>query len=312
MFLERLKVVLLATCLVRSVSADEEGDKEIVLFLHPVIGRVKAVSYGARHTLYLVHGGNLYADGRNDMGQLGDGTTVSKDSPVISWMRVVMMAAGAQHSCLVDEDRSAWCVGRNDLGQLGDGTRITRKSWVRALGNVVYVASGYRHSLFLKGDGTVWGAGLNENGQLGDGTRTQRLRPAKSPYFTGGVAIAAGKYHSVILRNDSFVYACGSNEYGQYGDGSRLTQLLPTNTYISGVSKVQASDYFSVYSRPDATHWVAGLYEGPKERTERQTLNDLVQVFTDVKGDFVVPKIPGSPYYPLPDRALIGGAASGA
>lgn len=66
--------------------------------------------------------------GRNDMGQLGNGTTVNSSEPVavvsagaLVGKEIVRTATGAVHSCVVLDDASAACWGGSFFGQLGDG-----------------------------------------------------------------------------------------------------------------------------------------------------------------------------------------------
>jgi alpha-tubulin suppressor-like RCC1 family protein len=71
---------------------------------------------------------SVYAWGRNDRGQLGDGTTTDRSTPV----RVVGVAtpygvtAGTAHACSQTSSFAVQCWGANDLGQLGDGTFVDR------------------------------------------------------------------------------------------------------------------------------------------------------------------------------------------
>ena len=61
--------------------------------------------------------------GANDVGQLGDGTTVGRATPktVTGLGEVVSIAVGAAHSCAVRADGTAACWGADTSGQLGDG-----------------------------------------------------------------------------------------------------------------------------------------------------------------------------------------------
>lgn len=64
---------------------------------------------------------NLWLWGQGNVGQLGDGTTVSKSSPVqtvaggTNWRQV---SAGATHTACIKTDGTLWLWGQNQDGRL--------------------------------------------------------------------------------------------------------------------------------------------------------------------------------------------------
>ena len=117
--------------------------------------------------------------GNNWFGQLGDGTTTERHTPVaVSGLsNAVAIAAGNYHTCAVLGDGTARCWGRNDYGQLGDGTTTERHTPVAVSGltNAVAVSAGGDHTCAVLSDGTARCWGDNSDGQLGDGTTADRL-----------------------------------------------------------------------------------------------------------------------------------------
>jgi alpha-tubulin suppressor-like RCC1 family protein len=179
---------------------------------------------GSQHTLALRADGSLWGWGQNDTGQLGDGTTLTRTSPVrvgtaTDWLA---LAAGASHSLARKADGSLWAWGSNGSGQLGDGTTLTRTSPVRVgtAGDWLALAAGASHSLARKTDGSLWAWGYNGYGQLGDGTFANRTTPVQVGTATDWAAVAAGGSHSLALKADGSLWAWGSNGSGQLGDGS--------------------------------------------------------------------------------------------
>ena len=86
------------------------------------------VSMGSHHALAIKNDGSLWSWGANFYGQLGDGTSVSKSSPVQigfsqDWS---VISAGAGHSMAIKNDGTLWAWGFNKYGQLGDGTHTDK------------------------------------------------------------------------------------------------------------------------------------------------------------------------------------------
>jgi len=94
------------------------------------------VSAGSDHTAAIKTDGSLWLWGRNDYGQLGDGTVIHRSSPVQiiaggkNWKQV---SSGYRHTAAIKTDGSLWCWGKNDRGELGDGTIIHRSSPVQTV-----------------------------------------------------------------------------------------------------------------------------------------------------------------------------------
>ncbi|MCC7538499.1 MAG: hypothetical protein IT379_19900, partial [Deltaproteobacteria bacterium] len=93
---------------------------------------VTAVSAGAGHTCAIRAGGRLVCWGTNESGQLGDGTTISRATPVevgdLDPILAVSCGGGTRdgvtvgHTCAVDSGFFVQCWGRNREGQLGIGS----------------------------------------------------------------------------------------------------------------------------------------------------------------------------------------------
>ncbi len=152
-------------------------------------------------------GGELFAWGRNDYGQLGDGTNTNRLNPVqVNGLTdIIAVAAGYRHSLAVKKDGTVWAWGSNAYGELGDGTQIEKSTPVQVIGltDVVSVAAGDWFSLALKKDGTVWAWGMA--GYVGVGTNGHKLTPVQVIGLTDVVAIAAGDWHSLALKKDGTV-----------------------------------------------------------------------------------------------------------
>ena len=126
---------------------------------------VVAIAAGVYHSSALTSDGRIFAWGLNADGQLGDGTTSSRTTPVAVTMNgvlagetVVAIAAGYAHNFALTEDGQLFAWGRNDNGQLGDGTITNRHvpvavimSGAPAGRSVLEIAGGGFHTIALTG-----------------------------------------------------------------------------------------------------------------------------------------------------------------
>ena len=119
-----------------------------------------SVAAGNWHSLAVKSDGTVWAWGTNSVGELGDGTTTSCDTPVqVSGLSgVVAVAGGSYHNLALKSDGTVWAWGWNVAGELGDGTTAQRDTPVQvsSLSGVLAVAAGNTLSLAVRSDGTVW------------------------------------------------------------------------------------------------------------------------------------------------------------
>jgi alpha-tubulin suppressor-like RCC1 family protein len=136
---------------------------------------------GADHTCAVDLAGRLRCWGRNDNGELGDGTSVDRASPVtVNALTTTVrdVAAGGDNTC-ADTSAGPRCWGENYYGEVGDGTTATRyaPATVKALA-ATRPAPGTFHACAVAG-GQVQCWGDNSVGQLGNGTISISLEPTE-------------------------------------------------------------------------------------------------------------------------------------
>ena len=219
---------------------------------------VIGVSAGGGHTVALKSDGTLLALGYNQSGQLGDGTTTNRLTPVAvqGLVDVAAVSAGGQHTLALKSDGTVAAWGANYVGQLGNGTTTASllSQTVPSLSGIAAVAAGSDYSLALKSDGTVLSWGSNTSGQLGDGTAINRSVPVAVVGASGVIALAAGQDHTVALRSDGTVITWGGNYYGQLGDGSVTSSLSPMVVPgLENVVAVSAGAGFTLALKADGT-----------------------------------------------------------
>ncbi len=170
----------------------------------PGISDAVAVAAGGYHTLVLRGNGTVLAFGRNDEGQLGDGTTTTRFTPmtVPGLTNVAAVRAGTWHSLAILQDGTVRGWGDNG-GKLGNGSMDRAFAPVQPLdiGPVLDVQGGYYHTMYLRADKTVWVSGWNVYGELGPRPYPEPLRPLPVTGIFNALAVGAGWGTSFALSS---------------------------------------------------------------------------------------------------------------
>jgi len=192
------------------------------------------ITIGSNHTCAVTGGGLIYCWGYNFFGQLGDGTTQDRLTPVPiqgGALRFRRVTAGSHHTCAETTAGKAYCWGNNTWGQLGIGattgaSRLT-PGLVGSGRTFSWVQAGPQHTCGVS-SGIAYCWGDNQFGQLGDPGSTGFTRTSPVP-VAGGLAfkwVDPGANHTCGLTTSSRVYCWGSNTFGQLGTATGY-QLAP-------------------------------------------------------------------------------------
>lgn len=209
---------------------------------------VTQLSLGYLHSCAITTAGAVKCWGLNDKGQLGDGTTTTRLTPVnvvgLS-AGVVGLSVGVYHSCALMTSGGVKCWGYDALGQLGNdaalANQLTPVDVAGLTSGMASVAAGAYFTCALSTSGSVKCWGANGVGQLGDKTTTNRATPVDAVNLTMGVkAIAPGGNNACVLTNAGGVKCWGYNYSGQLGNNSTADSSAPVDVFglTSGVAKV--------------------------------------------------------------------------
>jgi alpha-tubulin suppressor-like RCC1 family protein len=197
----------------------------------------QSLTAGGGYTCGLTSGGVAYCWGRNVSGQLGDGTTTYRLTPVPVAGRLIFtsLSAGGSHTCGLATTGAAYCWGWNGFGQLGDGTTTSSLTPVSVAGgltfaNLTTTSTGglfSAHSCGRTSTGVAYCWGRNALGQLGDGTTHSSLTPVPVAGGLTFVGLSAGGSHTCGWTLQVAAYCWGWNGDGQLGDGTTTISLMP-------------------------------------------------------------------------------------
>ena len=228
------------------------------------------LSAGGSHTAVIKSNGTLWTWGGNGNGQLGDGTTTTRVSPVLvaSPTPWALVSAGDAHTLAIKADGTLWAWGKNTSGQVGNGTTTDRLTPAQIGTGTTWiaVAAGASHSVALKSDGTLWGWG---NGSLVNGVSGSKSFPVQIGTATNWIAVAVGYYHSMALKSDGTLWGWGYNSSGQLGDGTTTDRSAPypvsggDTTWVAVAAGGSGINSHTLARKSDGTLWAWGYnYSG--------------------------------------------------
>lgn len=181
----------------------------------------KAISGpNACHYIAIAEDGSAYIWGRNESGQLGNGSLTNLYTPTkvaiaaAPGVKFVGGACGKGHTLLVTDGGEVWAAGENSVGQLGLGKSSAEpiRTWSRVPGvsNITAAAAGNEFSLLLSGYGASASA---------DGKGEAKEADAAA---AGGAGVAAAP----AVVGTGFVLAAGTQKDGVCGSGTTGERIV--------------------------------------------------------------------------------------
>jgi alpha-tubulin suppressor-like RCC1 family protein len=148
------------------------------LVLLPAAVRLTGITVGGSHSCGITAMGAAYCWGRNDAGQLGDGTTTSRPTPALvpapGGATFASISAGAFSTCALTTAGSAYCWGHTPAVLWGVSPTLME---LPAAVRLAALNVGAHHACGVTADGTAYCWGDNSWGQAGNGTVTSTTTP---------------------------------------------------------------------------------------------------------------------------------------
>lgn len=214
-----------------SASAVTSATQLTQAFPAPIV----SIASGGAFSLALLNDGSVWSVGKNDKGQLGDGTTTDR----ATWAKipgltgVTKVSAGLRAAIALLSNGQVRTWGNGSLGQLGNGSTTSSNTPVTVSGisTAVDIAGGNAMYAVLS-DGTVrsWGSGTN--GELGNGTSGSSATstvPVQVTGITTATAVQAGVGFGLALLQNGQIKSWGGNNVGQLGSGSFAASSTPVS-----------------------------------------------------------------------------------
>ena len=202
--------------------------------------------------------GRVWSSGQNSSGGLGDGTIISRSSPVLMLGNhsFVQVTHTGSNTAGLKENGEVWSVGSN-VG-IGDNTNASKSSPVLVAGNHSFMSiTSSASALFgLKENGEVWTWGSNTNGQLGINAAGSRSSPSLVVGNHSFVKIAGKSSGCSGLKQNGEVWNWGRGALGRNGDGNNLDRSSP-------VQVIGAHSFIDVFGnfakKSEGSNWGWGL-----------------------------------------------------
>ena len=212
---------------------------------------IEKLALGGAHTCVISTEKLAYCWGKNNQGQLGNGTQVAiQSSPTALTMSGVLAGKKINSIAPFDDaticystlDGIGACSGINNAYNFGDNGSGGGFSYVPspitmtgalAGKSILSITAGTFSACALASDGKSYCWGRNYDGNIGDGTSLNIIQVPTAANTSGVLAgrtldsMSEGKHHVCSLDTEGLVYCWGLGDTGQLGNGASVSQSVP-------------------------------------------------------------------------------------
>lgn len=203
--------------------------------------------------------GNVYAQGFNNFGQLGNGTTgyqqellPIKVDTLPNGIKFKDISAGFALSVILSTTGQVYTFGTNDNGCLGNNSLVAFSavpvpvdtSGVLSGKRITKVSAGFRVGAVLDETGTAYTWGYNPEGSLGDGTFVDSPVPVQVLTNTRYRDINVGDGTVIAITTSGTLNTWGYGGLYALGNGNIANSNIPVTVNIVGETFVSASAHY--------------------------------------------------------------------
>lgn len=199
------------------------------------------IANASERTIALKSDGTVWAWGKNDKGQLGDGTyTDSKYKPVqvLGLNNIVDIDVSDDQNIALKSDGTLWIWGYT-YWITGKSYYVNTPVKMEGIEDVIDVALGMSNVAAIKSDGSVWTWGENDAGQLGNGDNSvyERYTPCKVEGISDAISVTASELRVSALKSDGTVWIWGGGSNSGILGGGRTASYIPIK--VEGVNDIK-------------------------------------------------------------------------
>ena len=209
----------------------KSGTDEIQMTPVKVLSNVASVSINQGTVAAVTTNGDLYAWGRNDYAQAGNGksgTGAVQNTPVKILSNVAKLTSNGGPAAAITTNGDLYCWGTNWFGQVGNGTRDHQTKPVKVLSNVASVSTSST-TFAIATNGDLYGWGYSEVGQVGNGNIDYAGESQTTPVkvLSNVVSVIATYTNSAAITTNGDLYCWGENTDYRIGNGTNNQQATP-------------------------------------------------------------------------------------